>query len=55
MRVVRLAESERPAKGTIIGLFRGYLDNRSQIDWFEADGKWIVPQTINDFWYGTIS
>jgi hypothetical protein len=51
----RLAAGDQPAKGTIVYLRRrGPVSAAPQtVEWFEADGEWVCPRTVNGYYYST--
>lgn len=56
MITASLKAGTTPAKGTIVVLMRdtgcgSFHSAPARVSWFEADGSWTVPETVNGYYY----
>lgn len=48
----RLQPGEVVQKGTVVTLFLGTGDQRREIEWFQPEEAWVIPEAENGYWYG---
>ena len=52
LRISRVEPGYQPQDGFKVWLCRGLLEQRRLVEYRIADGSWIVPETVNGYWYG---
>jgi hypothetical protein len=54
VQITRLLEGQTLDAPTTVCLFHGFGDSRREVEWFTTEGVWVVPATVNGFWYGIV-